>query len=162
MNSYWNEVRNDYITESKEHGIKKEIHIDAWKTADDNEEGTVIAKVCLTEQNGIKVIYIDDIARTDKLAQEKIHEAIKIFKEERSRESYSEGISFVKENILKYGKEEAKIICEDYLKCQRDLVKTDEQEAAFCRGIKDEYMSFYGKEPQLCRKDEPTIDLDAI
>lgn len=162
MNSYWSEVRNDYITENKEHGIKKEIHIDAWKTADDNEQGTVIAKVCLTEQNGIKVIYIDDIARTDKLAQEKIHEAIKIFKEERNRESYSEGISFVKENILKYGKEEAKIICEDYLKCQRDLVKTDEQEAAFCRGIKDEYMSFYGKEPQLCRKDEPTIDFDAI
>jgi len=155
VNSYWNEVRTEYITFL---GKIKEIHIDAWKTADDNEEGTVIAKVCLTEQNGIKVIYIDDIARTDKLAQEKIHEAIKIFKEERNRESYSEGISFVKENILKYGKEEAKIICEDYLKCQRDLVKTDEQEAAFCRGIKDEYMSFYGKEPQLCRKDEPTID----
>ena len=38
--SKYAEIRNDYINEEE-----NTVYIDAWITGDDNEEGTVIAKV---------------------------------------------------------------------------------------------------------------------
>ena len=61
----WSEIRNDFENE----GI---INIDAWNSPDDNEEGTVIARV---HPNG-RVEYIDDRARKDAYAQEMIIESV--------------------------------------------------------------------------------------
>lgn len=64
--SIWSEIRNDFI----DNGI---VHIDAWISADDNEEGKVIAKINIDT----KIIqYIDDRAKTDCYAQEIINEII--------------------------------------------------------------------------------------
>lgn len=65
--SKWMKIRNDYYDED-EHCIC----IDAWETAKDGEEGKIIAKVYKN-----KVEYIDDFARKDYYAQEKISEATK-------------------------------------------------------------------------------------
>ena len=61
--SIWGEIRNDFIDDD---GI---AHIDAWLTADDNEEGKVIAKVCTLTGS---VEYLDPRAETDEYAQEMI------------------------------------------------------------------------------------------
>lgn len=63
--SKYGEVRNDYADQN---GV---IHIDAWTTADDNENGKTIALVL----NGT-VYYKDFDAMTDSLAQELIQEAV--------------------------------------------------------------------------------------
>lgn len=80
--SLWAEIKNDYTDESKEDGILKATYIDAWKTGDDDEEGKVIAKVILTEGYEIIVVYIDNCARYDEVAQEKISEAVDELKKE--------------------------------------------------------------------------------
>ena len=64
MENIWGEIRNEF----EDNDI---VHIDAWLTADDNEEGTVIAKVNVRTK---EVEYIDDRAKTDSLAQEMIKE----------------------------------------------------------------------------------------
>lgn len=80
MHSYWEEIRDDYIQNGdsldpeEDLGIKESITIDAWKP--NHEDGTVIARVILTVSNDIVVIYNDQIARSDKYAQEIIHAAI--------------------------------------------------------------------------------------
>lgn len=80
--SKWKEIRNDFIetTSSKYHNI---IHIDAWGTNIDDEQGKVIAKVFEPkDENEIEklgvvyVEYIDEDARTDKYAQEVITETV--------------------------------------------------------------------------------------
>lgn len=59
----WSEIRNDFIDDD---GI---VHIDAFLTDDDNEEGVVIAKVhSLTGS----IEYLDERAETDEYAQEMI------------------------------------------------------------------------------------------
>ena len=65
MENIWSEIRNDF----EDTGT---VHIDAWITPDDNENGTVIAKV---HPDG-SVEYLDDRARKDKYAQEMIIEAV--------------------------------------------------------------------------------------
>ena len=60
----WGEIRNDF-----EDGDI--VHIDAWLTDDDNEPGTVIAKVNVRTK---EVEYIDERAKTDSYAQEMINE----------------------------------------------------------------------------------------
>ena len=67
MENIWGEIRNDF---EDDQGI---VHIDAWLTADDNEEGTVIAKI--NSDNGT-VEYIDERAKTDPYAQEMITEIL--------------------------------------------------------------------------------------
>lgn len=62
--SIWGEIRNDF-----EDGDI--VYIDAFLTADDNEEGKVIAKVNVRTK---EVEYLDDRARTDSYAQEMINE----------------------------------------------------------------------------------------
>jgi len=62
--SIWGEIRNDC-----EDGDT--VYIDAWLTADDNEEGKVIARVNVRTK---EVEYLDDRARTDSYAQEMIQE----------------------------------------------------------------------------------------
>lgn len=62
--NYWCEVRNNYADE------ENTVYIDAWKTANEDEEGEVIAKV---DQNG-KVEYLNELAKTDQIAQEIIKE----------------------------------------------------------------------------------------
>lgn len=64
--SKWAEIRNDFCDEEEQN-----VHIDAWITDDDNEEGVVIAKVNYKTK---EVEYIDDVARTDTYAQEIIKE----------------------------------------------------------------------------------------
>ena len=64
--SKWAEIRNDYTD-----GI--ETTIDAWETADDNEEGKVIAVVIHKTR---EVEYKDEDAKTDEYAQEKIREVL--------------------------------------------------------------------------------------
>lgn len=65
--SIWGEIRNDFIDDD---GI---AHIDAWLTDDDNEEGVVIARV--NTDTGV-VLYLDERAKTDSLAQEMINEIL--------------------------------------------------------------------------------------
>jgi hypothetical protein len=64
--SKYAEIRNNF----EDNGI---IRIDAWKTADDNEEGSVIAYVVNAE-----ALYVDEDARFDDYAQEMIQEVIKL------------------------------------------------------------------------------------
>lgn len=86
MNSKWAEIINDYKEEDNfsglEEGIKAIISIDAWETDKDEEEGNVIAKVVVTKHNEIFVIYIDNGARLDEYAQEKIKESMENLKKE--------------------------------------------------------------------------------
>ena len=63
----WSEIRNDFIDDD---GI---VHIDAWLTDDDMEDGRVIARV---NTNTKEVIYLDNRAKTDKYAQEMIQEIL--------------------------------------------------------------------------------------
>ena len=77
---YWSEIRNDFFETSpdilpEEGDVLAKISIDAWKTADDNEEGTVIACVILSKRGDVLVDYRDGVARIDKMAQEAIGEA---------------------------------------------------------------------------------------
>lgn len=63
----WAEIHDDFEDEGF-------IHIDAWTTADDMEDGKVIAKInVLTKE----VIYIDERAKTDGFAQEVINDRLK-------------------------------------------------------------------------------------
>ncbi len=66
MENIWGEIRNDFE-------IDDITTIDAWLTDDDNEEGTVIATV--NRATG-EIIYNDDRAKTDPLAQELIREVM--------------------------------------------------------------------------------------
>lgn len=66
VENIWGEIRNDFEDE----GI---VHIDAFLTDDDNEEGKVIAKVNVRTK---EVEYLDDRARTDKYAQEIIQDVL--------------------------------------------------------------------------------------
>lgn len=72
--SKWAEIRDDYVDDDNV------LHFDAWFTTDDNEEGTVIAKLNL---DNMMLEYIDDDARTDELAQEWINDAIDCYWENR-------------------------------------------------------------------------------
>lgn len=64
MASKYAEIRTDYVDEDE-----NIVYVDAWKSPDDNEEGTVIAKI---HQNNSTVEYLDEDARTDPYAQEEI------------------------------------------------------------------------------------------
>ena len=66
--SKWAEIRSDYYDEEEELQ-----YIDAWLTDDDNEEGTVIAKVNIAAK---EVEYLDPDARYDEYAQEVINEVL--------------------------------------------------------------------------------------
>lgn len=57
----WSEIRSEFINEE---GF---LCIDAWKTANDEEEGKVIAYV---DTLGGRVIYVDPMAKIDENAQE--------------------------------------------------------------------------------------------
>lgn len=62
--SKYSEIRTNYMEEETQ-----TIYVDAWMTSDDNEEGSVIAKIkCQTK----KVEYLDPDAITDIYAQEQI------------------------------------------------------------------------------------------
>ena len=63
----WSEIKSDHEDDDK-------IFIDAYLTSDDNENGTVIAKVDITSND---VVYFDERAKTDKYAQEVITECFK-------------------------------------------------------------------------------------
>ena len=67
--SKWSDIRCDFFDEEEE-----KYFVDAWKTDDDNEEGTVIAKVNYKTK---EVEYLDNDARTDAYAQEIINETLK-------------------------------------------------------------------------------------
>jgi hypothetical protein len=65
--SNWSEIHDDFEDEGF-------VHIDAWTSADDDEQGNVIAKInVLTKE----VIYIDERAKTDCFAQEVIQDKLK-------------------------------------------------------------------------------------
>lgn len=66
--SKWAEIRNDFVCEDS-----RKIYIDAWFTEDDNEEGTIIARIDMDTKN---IEYFDDDARTDGYAQEVIKETM--------------------------------------------------------------------------------------
>lgn len=67
--SKYGEIRNDYYCDIDE----TNVYIDAWFTADDNEEGVVIAKVNYKTK---EIEYLDNDARTDEYAQEVIKETL--------------------------------------------------------------------------------------
>ena len=64
----WAEIRCDFYDNKEE-----KYFVDAWLTDDDNEEGTVIAKIDLGSKT---VEYIDADARYDEYAQEVIKEML--------------------------------------------------------------------------------------
>ncbi len=66
--SIWTEVRNDFVDDEA-----GKVHIDGWLTEDGDEDGKVIAKIDI--QNG-DVEYLDERAKTDKVAQDAITEAM--------------------------------------------------------------------------------------
>ena len=66
--SKYTEIRCDFFNEEEE-----KYYVDAWQTEDDNEEGTVIAKIDLADKT---VEYLDEDARTDEYAQEIIKEIL--------------------------------------------------------------------------------------
>lgn len=66
--SKWSEIRIDFLD------TEKKWSVDAWKTDDDNEEGSVIAKIDLYTGT---VEYLDVDAKTDEYAQEEIREFLK-------------------------------------------------------------------------------------
>jgi hypothetical protein len=67
--SKYAEVRSDFYDDEEEKQF-----VDAWMSDDDNEEGTVIAKIDLATG---EVEYLDEDAKTDEYAQEVISEVIK-------------------------------------------------------------------------------------
>ena len=69
--SNWKEIRNNFID-------VKYTYIDAWKTLFESEEENVIAKI---NNDTYEIEYLDEKARTDIYAQEKIKEAINLLKE---------------------------------------------------------------------------------
>lgn len=86
--SKWTEVRNDYIEEANEDFHV--LHIDSWKTGDDNEEGKVIAKLVGINKDGephVYVSYEDPDAKIDPLAQEVIKEADKKLRDHLKKQS---------------------------------------------------------------------------
>jgi RNase H-fold protein (predicted Holliday junction resolvase) len=64
-NRIWSEFRADY----EEDGF---LFIDAYQSENDDEIGKTIAKIDL--RNQLKVIYLDERAKTDKFAQEFIED----------------------------------------------------------------------------------------
>lgn len=73
--SKWSEIRNDYIEDVDDFHV---LHIDAWETGDDNEEGTVIAKLIGINKNGEPHIYLshhDPDAMIDPYAKGTIEDA---------------------------------------------------------------------------------------
>ena len=95
MENIWSEIRNDFEME----GV---IPIDAWLTPNDNENGTVIAKV---HPDG-KVEYVDDRARKDRYAQEMIIESVQeqLFRRviQRIKKDFSEGDSTAVAELLEF------------------------------------------------------------
>lgn len=67
--SKWSEIRIDFLDTEE-----KKWSVDAWETDDDNEEGSVIAKIDLYTGT---VEYLDVDAKTDEYAQEEIREFLK-------------------------------------------------------------------------------------
>lgn len=65
---HYAELRNNYTDEDE-----NEVYINAWKTDDDSEEGTVIAKINTKSYN---ITYLDAAAITDPEAQELIQDTI--------------------------------------------------------------------------------------
>lgn len=89
---FWAEVRNGYTEHpGDEKGIVAITSIDAWKTADNDENGDVIAKVIRTEHGDVCVVYIDSCARYDAMAQEKIEEAVNALQAECEDDAKGEG-----------------------------------------------------------------------
>ena len=66
--SKWTEISCDFYDNEEEKWF-----VDAWLTDDDNEEGTVIAKIDLGNKT---VEYLDVDARYDEYAQEVIKEML--------------------------------------------------------------------------------------
>jgi len=64
--SIWGEIRNDFQDGDT-------VYIDAFLTADDNEEGKVIARVNVRTK---EVQYLDQRARDDSYAQEMIQDCL--------------------------------------------------------------------------------------
>lgn len=67
--SKWGEIRIDFLDPEE-----NKWSVDAWETDDDNEEGSVIAKIDLHTGT---VEYLDADAKTDEYAQEEIQEMLK-------------------------------------------------------------------------------------
>ncbi|WP_078598598.1 hypothetical protein [Evansella clarkii] len=79
--SKWAEIRNDYIEED---GVFHVLHVDAWRTDDDNEETEVIAKLVGINKDGKSHIYLsyhNPDAQIDPYAKEVIQEADKLLRE---------------------------------------------------------------------------------
>lgn len=89
--SKWSEIRIDFFDEEE-----KKWFVDAWETDDDNEEGSVIAKIDLYTGT---VEYLDADAKTDEYAQEEIREFLR--KKENMFELQSKTF-FESENTLEY------------------------------------------------------------
>lgn len=71
--SKYREIRNNFVDE-EDH----KVYIDAWKTKNPNEEGSVIAKIDLATY---EVEYLDEKAKSDLYAQEVIKETISNLKQ---------------------------------------------------------------------------------
>lgn len=71
--SKYRKIRNNFVDE-EDH----KVYIDAWKTKNPNEEGSVIAKIDLATY---EVEYLDERAKRDPYAQEMIRETISDLKQ---------------------------------------------------------------------------------
>lgn len=71
--SKYREIRNNFVDE-EDH----KVYIDAWKTENPNEEGSVIAKIDLATY---EVEYLDEKAKRDPYAQEMIRKTVSDLKQ---------------------------------------------------------------------------------
>lgn len=80
----YNEIRNDYMygpacgDSDEENGLFASICIDGWKTDDDNEEGTVIAKVIMSKHGDLITVWLDNGARMQDNVLEAVAKAKKM------------------------------------------------------------------------------------
>lgn len=114
----WSEIKSEYINEE---GF---LCIDAWKTANDEEEGKVIAYV---DTLGGRVIYVDPMARIDENAQEIILA--------KSRE-YQKKHPF---NV-----DELEALAEDVVNFESEEAPADGYSNLEAMGFSEEQMRFFG------------------
>ncbi|WNO29761.1 hypothetical protein [Bacillus phage SDFMU_Pbc] len=80
--SKWAEIRSDYIEQDGSFLI---LHIDAWETGQDDEEGKVIATIIgavIDEEKEYTTIWIDKDAMYDPRVKEEIEQARRTLEDE--------------------------------------------------------------------------------
>ena len=145
----WSEVRADFFETGNDfmqnEGNKlAQVSIDAWKSPDENEQGTVIARVMLSTHGDILVDYIDGVARLDSMAQEAISDAKKQLKE------YFQELSQTQEKAPEINLPDGSKVSVQY---SEGMVNADEKDKRTWASLDLLHVDSEGKEERLCAVD---------